>query len=102
MQAVARLHGQVGGLAARLREAAADAEGTRALLQRERREAEARAGALRGRLDEAASALRDLAGDHESLRAAHAQLVARELAAAGLLKDRRAGARARQRRMRVG
>jgi hypothetical protein len=88
IQAVAQLHGRVGQLMTQLREAQGDADGTLALLQQERRDAAARGATLRARLEEAATALIELQGDHEALRGAHARLVAKDLAATGLLKDK--------------
>jgi hypothetical protein len=84
IQAVAQLHGQVGALVVQLREAHADADGAQSLLQHERRGA----AALRGQLEGARGAYRELQADHDELREAHARLVAKDLMAAGLLKDR--------------
>ena len=92
IQAVAQLHSQVGTLAVQLREATANADGATALLQQERREAETHAGSLRGKLAEARAALCELAAEHEELRRDHAALVARDLSASGLLRDKCAGA----------
>jgi predicted nucleic acid-binding Zn-ribbon protein len=88
IQAVAALHGQVGSLVVQLREAHADADGASALLQQERKEASSRAVALKSQLVEVKGALAELSGDHEVLRQAHAALVAKDLLATGLLRDR--------------
>eukprot|EP00775_Hariotina_reticulata_P002908 gene2908-3196_t len=88
MQGVANLHGQMGQLAAQLREAHADAEGAQQQLQQERQEAATRTTALHEALGQLHTQLDELRGDHEDLQEAHRALVAKDLMRSGLLKDR--------------